>query len=298
MTLGRSVRLALGLVLMLSAPTARAFCRKTTCPSCGVNPQTGCVDEGEPLAWPGACVSYALSRAASRQVGLTEAKIIAAQAFQSWQSVTCPGTGLPPSIVATDAFGLVDCSSHEYNRSAGNANIVVFRDDSWEREDAQDAVALTSVSFNERTGEILDADIEINATIRLSTSANVPVDGYDLSSILTHEAGHFLGLAHSTSRDATMYPIYDRGTGDFRTLSDDDVAGICAIYPPARVALPCDFAPRGGFATECALGITRGGCAIGRSPASGGAGASLGAVCLLLWRRRRRCPRALVHFRA
>jgi hypothetical protein len=284
----RWVSMTLGLGLMLSAPEARAFCRKTTCPSCPVNPVTGCIEEGEPLAWPSVCVSYALTRAASRVVSLTQAKIVVAQAFQTWQAVTCPGTGAPPSILATDAFGLVDCALHEYNRGAGNANIVVFRDDSWVHQDAQDAVALTSMSFNERTGAILDADVEINATVNITTASSVPIDGYDLSSILTHEAGHFLGLAHSTLPDATMYPIYRQGTDDFRTLSDDDIAGICAIYPPDRDAMPCDFTPPGGFARQCALGITKGGCAVGGSPANIGVWYALVAVCFRLLTRRRR----------
>jgi hypothetical protein len=280
--------MTLCLALMLAAEEARAFCRKTTCPSCPVNPLTGCIDEGEPLAWPTACVSYALTRAASRRVSLTQANIVAAQAFQTWQSVTCPGTGAPPSILATDAFGLVDCAMHEYNRGAGNANIVVFQDDSWSHQNAQDALALTSMNFNERTGDILDADIEINSTVNITAASSVPIDGYDLSSILTHEAGHFLGLAHSTKPDATMYPIYQQGTDDFRTLSDDDIAGICAIYPPDRDAKPCDFTPPGGFARQCALGITKGGCAVGGGASSAGAWYALLAVFFCLSRRRRR----------
>jgi hypothetical protein len=176
---------------------------------------------------------------------------------------------------------------HEYNRGAGNANIIVFRDDSWDHQDAQDAVGLTSMTFNERTGDILDADIEINATVNITMSTVVPIDGCDLSSILTHEAGHFLGLGHSTMPGATMYPIYQQGTDDFRTLSDDDIAGICSIYPPDRGALPCDFTPPGGFARQCALGITKGGCSLGRGPASTGGWYALGAISFLLWTRRR-----------
>jgi hypothetical protein len=129
--------MTLCLGLLLGASEAGAFCRKTTCPSCAVNPLTSCIDTGELLAWPSACVSYALTRAASRQVNLTEAKIVAAQAFQSWQAVICPGTGAPPSIVATDAFGIAECALHEYNRAAGNANIIAF--ETIPHPDAQDA---------------------------------------------------------------------------------------------------------------------------------------------------------------
>jgi hypothetical protein len=281
------ILLAIGFAMLLGASNANAFCRKTTCPSCDVNPLTTCIDEGELLAWPGACVSYALARAASRQVTLTEAKIVAARAFEAWQSVTCPGNGSPPSIVATDAFGITECSLHEYNRGAGNANIVAFRDDSWEHQDAEDALALTSMSFNERTGDILDADIEINAAVPITTSSDVPPSGYDLLSILTHEAGHFLGLAHSPLPTATMYPIYQQGTADWRTLSDDDIAGICAIYPPDRAALPCDFTPPGGFASECALAVTKGGCSMANRSSTPGAWYALSVIGLLLWNRRR-----------
>jgi hypothetical protein len=278
--------LTISLGLLLSAADANAFCRKTTCPSCSVNPLTSCIDQGELLAWPSACVSYALTRAASRQVNLTDAKILAARAFQAWQSVICPGTTSPPSIVATDAFGIADCSIHEYNRGAGNANIIVFRDDSWEHQDA-DALALTSTTFNERTGDILDADIEINATVPLTTIGDVPPTGYDLLSILTHEAGHFLGLAHSPNPTATMYPYYRQGTADWRTPSDDDIAGICTIYPPDRAALPCDFTPPGGFASVCALAVTKGGCSMAHGSSTSGVWRALSVIGVLLWARRR-----------
>jgi hypothetical protein len=50
--------------------------------------------------------------------------------------------------------------------------------------------------------------------------------GVDLYSVILHEAGHALGLGHSDRPGAVMYPYY-RLTA---TLTDDDIAGIRALY--------------------------------------------------------------------
>jgi hypothetical protein len=153
---------------------------------------------------------------------------------------------------------------HEYTKNSVNVNVILFHDDEWPHPQSEDAVGLTSTTYDDRTGEIFDADIEINSTLDLSTADAVATDKYDLLSVLTHEVGHFFGLAHSLDSSATMRARYDVGSGDFRTLSDDDIQGICAIYPPDRPVDSCDFSPRGGFASECALGVTSGGCSAAR----------------------------------
>lgn len=165
----------------------------------------------------------------------------------------------------------------------------MFRDDTRPHPAAEDALGLTATTFDTVTGDILDADVELNGTVDLSSSSMVEPGRYDLLSLLTHEAGHFLGLAHSNQPGATMQPIYMVGTDDWRTLSDDDIAGICAVYPPDRKAEPCDFTPHGGFASECALGVLRGGCSIGRgTPCScAPAPACVGLMLLIAARRRR-----------
>lgn len=57
----------------------------------------------------------------------------------------------------------------------------------------------------------------------------------DLFSVVLHEAGHALGLGHSDQPGAVMYPYYHLATG----LSDDDIAGIQALYgPPASAPQP------------------------------------------------------------
>lgn len=260
---------------LLQTTDAYGFCRKTTCKDCPFDPETGCTMGGQPLLWPGACVSYSLSRSASVQVSLETAQEMAARAFEAWQSVTCPGTGEPPSIAATEAFGLTGCMLAEYSRTGANANVVLFRDGDWPYADSEDALGLTTVSFDSVTGQIFDADIEVNSTVPLSSTDKVASEHYDLLSILTHEVGHFLGLAHSQDPDAVMRMSFDSGSDSLRVPNEDDIAGICSIYPPNRRALPCSFTPKGGFASECPLGVFKGGCTLAPGLASGAGSASV-----------------------
>jgi hypothetical protein len=58
-------------------------------------------------------------------------------------------------------------------------------------------------------------------------SVSDPATGIDLVTVAAHEFGHSLGLAHSDVGGALMFPSY---SGINRALSDDDVAGIQALY--------------------------------------------------------------------
>jgi hypothetical protein len=129
---------------------------------------------------------------------------------------------------------------------------VVFREDEWPYLGAANAIGLTTTRFDTKTGELWDADVELNGATQ-SLSIGDPITGDDLLSVLTHEAGHFLGLSHTFDGEATMRAVYDPShDGDaFRTLEDDDIQGICAIYPRERRAETASCENRHGFSSQC-----------------------------------------------
>ncbi|MCC6385825.1 MAG: matrixin family metalloprotease [Dehalococcoidia bacterium] len=73
--------------------------------------------------------------------------------------------------------------------------------------------------------------------------------GVDLQSVVLHEFGHALGLAHSDDRNAVMYSTYLTGTLR-RELAHDDVAALTSMYGAAptagAAAAPSTFALQAG----------------------------------------------------
>ncbi len=277
---------------------AAGFCRTTTCqPPKGYPTAEGmcepidwaesdtCVKDKKasnaPIWWRSACIGYDLDKAASRKVSYDVFSALVEASFTTWISASCPATDKLRSRVSIDArdLGPVDCTAKAYDREGPNENLIVFHDDAWPYE-AKDrlesglskspTIALTTVTFDSQTGEIFDADLELNSadyTIVPVTAANqTQADSYDLQAVLTHEIGHFLGLAHSPLRDAVMDASGDTQAGaKKRLLTQEDVKGICAIYPPNGDRLvstlvdasgrtmesACDPTPRHGFKGNC-----------------------------------------------
>ncbi|MFY3744297.1 matrixin family metalloprotease [Anaeromyxobacter sp. Red801] len=166
-------------------------------------------------------------------------------------------------------------------------------------------LAITTVIYNPNSGAIQDADLEVAdwSGAGAGTSIVGASDGWyftcgsdstlgqtcatygqascgyeDLQNTLTHEAGHFIGLAHpcdgkacpgTSSPDVTMYPTAPPKEIQKRTLAADDVEGVCAIYTAA------------GPVQEISGKKSGGGCGAG---GDGGLGALLLAGAALLQR--------------
>jgi hypothetical protein len=291
-----SAGLACSLVALALTPRAEAFCRARTCDT--TDPQQHCkidtnlcVTSGYLLHWPTGCVTFDVQQDGSPKLGIsaTAAAEATTAAFRAWKASDCNGAE-PALEVGT--FGPVACDESRYNSAGKNANIVMFRDDTWPYQNSIDAYALTTVRFDPETGEIFDADIEVNSA-QFPIVADGSTNGVDLQSILTHEVGHFLGMAHAapSNPDATMRAGWNGMGTDLRTPSADDQAGICDIYPPGT-DVPTSCEPRHGFASECDVPVmteTKG-CHLGRAP--GGEGWLLGGLVLTSFVARRRRRRA------
>src|SRR5215212_3825508 len=62
----------------------------------------------------------------------------------------------------------------------------------------------------------------------------------DLLTVAAHEIGHTLGLAHSGDPNALMYPSY---SGPYRSLGEDDIAGVQSLYGVSSAPQPAPEAP-------------------------------------------------------
>ena len=287
----------------IGATTAEAFCRTRTCEfrpdiSCEVDIDTGCSTVGAFVYWGTHCVPFAVQRDGSEDEDITASELaqLVNDGFDAWSSSGCPGGGSPELSSASQ--GSIACDSVEYNCNVreDNSNIVMFRDDFSNTSAGLrfGVIALTTLTANLVTGELFDADIEINSRDEDFEIGNVggvgvnPNEPRDLRGVVNHELGHLLGLSHSEETGALMRAAYE---GSFDP-GEDDVAGMCAALGASNSDPRCSVTQL-AESTEClgpdtacsGRGNTSedsGGCACGLvAPRDGGSRAGQGLVALL-----------------
>jgi uncharacterized protein (TIGR03382 family) len=157
-----------------------------------------------------------------------------------------------------------------YTQSGQNENLVLFRlqlcsavvppgdtcvaagncgnaHDCWDH--GSTVVALTTSSYIVSTGELLDADVEMNAASATPTIVDSPpcspgaistsCVANDVQNAVTHEIGHFLGLAHSPDPSSTMYTSEPLGETSKRVLDTGSKQFVCDVYPAGQVSKDC-----------------------------------------------------------
>lgn len=282
--------------LWLVGAEARAFCRLTT-----AEPSTGgstCSMAGRGLEWRRRCISYTVVPRDRADLDLDAIRDTIDASFSAWTDVTCGGRPLPLALGQTERLGA--CKTAQYNQFGPNANTIMFLD-VWQGKDfPREAFGLTLVWHDPRTGEIFDADMQLNETIAPIAICSGTCDRnvVDLANVVTHEAGHFLGLGHSNIVGATMSANALLGETIKRTLEADDREGVCAIYG-GNAAPACDgdaYAPDRGFSAVCGGAEADSSCSVARvggATRSGSARllASLGLLGLLGMGARRRARR-------
>lgn len=199
-----------------------------------------------------------------------------------------------------------------YLKEGANTNVMVFRelacrevvppvdpcfDDGtcanrygcWDYPDF--TIGLTTTTFSFRNGNILDADVELNASTHLEGdyflfttvgSPPCPQDqpapncvATDIQNTLTHEIGHVLGFDHVAPEDprtySTMEASAEVGEIKKRILDPGTRRGFCDSYPRNLPATSCDDL---GLITRRVVARNRG--VPGLGCAAGGAGEGTG----------------------
>jgi hypothetical protein len=104
-------------------------------------------------------------------------------------------------------------------------NLVVFRN-------ASSGSAIATTYWWSSGNRIVEADMVFwDGAFTFFAGSTGCSGGFYIEDIAAHEFGHALGLGHSTTRGATMYPSVSSCNMGNRSLDADDIAGVRALYP-------------------------------------------------------------------
>jgi hypothetical protein len=213
--------------VLLIAPTAAAYVLY-------ISPRNA----DAPLRWFQKSAVLIFDTNPPQEIAQTVATEKILDAFQEWSNLSCDGalTTYPFTNGGSINGGIV---GFDDDPGAPNENLVMWVSSSNAWRHGKGVVALTSLTYDVANGQIVDADIELNdAEFPFSASGEPQSNEMDLENAIAHEAGHFLGLDHSSKRLATMYAKAEPGETLKSDLLGDDMDGFCALYGPSAIAIP------------------------------------------------------------
>jgi hypothetical protein len=174
------------------------------------------------------------SDADANEADFNQADIIAAcqAAYQAWEDV-------PFAIITFRYQGETSA-----RLGADAINTTLWYNAAFDRGECAGAlgaaggtVAITVLTENEQSGQIIDADVIMDSVD--SWEINLACVEFDMQSVLTHEYGHSIGIHHSelpagamaTRPTMNAFVFCDAGIGSGRTLEPDDEAAAQCLYP-------------------------------------------------------------------
>lgn len=160
------------------------------------------------------------------------------ESLKTWNDVACPH---PVLVDGGTTSGEVPGES--------GGNLVIWEDASqWTHVDRPKVIALTTLYFNDSNGVVVKFDMEFADHKFQFTTTDDPAESHtDVQNTVTHEMGHVLGLDHSQIVESTMFFKTDNDDPfQMRTLHDDDVEGLCAVYDSGLVLPDGQSIPDGG----------------------------------------------------
>ena len=153
-------------------------------------------DDGTPVYWTSKTLDVSME-------GLQGANRIAVErGFETWNDV--------------ENCDLRFAMSQEPENSWTEGTVTFVED--WDAP--SDVLGYTVMRIAEH-GELLSFEVRLDAAHGIGGGSS----DYDLQALVTHEAGHALGLEHSDMDQAAMFPTSTEGAVSRRTLHTDDEEG-------------------------------------------------------------------------
>lgn len=151
-------------------------------------------------------------------------------AFGSWE--TAAGTNIVNNGSSTTNTLVADTNSTDgqneiYFASINEANVLGY------------TIVWSTRGFGRKVpGQVVEADMVIDTDSEWSwytgAAAGIGSGQIDFWSVFTHEAGHWVGMGHTSTDsvclDQTMYPSIAKGDSSKRDLGVGDVAGASKLY--------------------------------------------------------------------
>lgn len=234
MRVRRAAVVTLALCALLAPPSARAYRTTQDAASLAAMGMTG------RIAWTASPVSYRIHEAGSADLALGALAPAVDASFAAWAEPSC------------SALSVTNLGTTPARAAMGDGvNVLVWEETDWSTFGFPSS--LLGITFTEvtRAGSgwaITGADMQLNGVdyTWVIEGGHTGTTTIDVQSIVTHEAGHFLGLLHPCEATAfdgapmcapltdpasapTMFPSYTGETE--RSLEADDVDGICFLYP-------------------------------------------------------------------
>ena len=143
--------------------------------------------------------------------------------FESWTEIsTCSlnfhDDGLTPYMPSLDGFNTVAWVESGWSSTYGFPDAICVTGRDWDISGVDTILQECDQFFN---GE--DYSWSVTGPYGYKT--------YDVENTTAHEAGHWMGMEHSSNPEATMYGSALEGETKKRDLHSDDIAGASFLYP-------------------------------------------------------------------
>jgi Matrixin len=262
--------------LQLQVRPAYAFCQSTICTDTESNANSStCTGDKTALEtkcptkrWAQMPIPVRFHYKYSSKLIVGETKRALRAAMNRWSDVICKNRERTSLRFQELPETLIDkpIVNQQTERQPGKGTEpfgIYFRETGWDIQDKRDQIAITHLFTGAADPNVKDADIVINSSNFAFALDEDPEetakfkalgdDRVDFEAAITHEFGHYIGLAHSlaplTIMAASKCGVVERCIADqqviARRLREDDELAVCTLYPPILAPNGTEAPPSG-----------------------------------------------------